>query len=253
MHPHNDVQATVTPVPDAEPPPGSGQNIGIGGTTHAVADEGRPSAAGPADNGPRAGRRLRAIRYAHAGHTEPAASTGPVERVSPPPVTPPTTTLPVVPPPAGSRNQEVAPPAGALPPTTAPAAGIAPPSFDSAAGFEPPADEAADYGGTAGLVYEAPQADYSEVPFDEPDESVRNDGLGIFGGVATTEVPDDDVPAEAFGHQPAKPRSAPEPGRVIPVGAAWNQTITSPPVASSGPQERRQGPFGRIRGMRTES
>ena len=252
MHPHNDVQATVTPVPDAEPPPGSGQNIGIGGTTHAVAYEGRPSAAGPADSGPRVSRRLRPIRYAHAGHTEPAASTGPVEPVSaPPPVAPPTTTLPVVPPPAGPRNQEFAPPSGALPPTTAPTAGIAPPAFDSAAGFESPAGEPEDYGGTAGLVYEAPQADYSEVPFDEPDESVRNDGLGIFGGMATTEVPDDDTPAEAFEHKPAQPRSAPEPGRVIPVGAAWNQTITSPPVASSGPQERRQSPFGRIRGMRT--
>ena len=184
MHSHDDVQATVTPVPDAEPPPGSGQNTGIGGTTHAVADTGRPSAAGPAHSGPRAamGRRLRPIRYAHAGHTEPA-----------------------------------------------------------------------DDDDTAGLVYEAAQDDYSEVPLgepDEPDESVRNDGLGIFGGVATTEVPDE-ASAEASGRQPAQPRSAPEPERVIPIGAAWNQTITPPPVASSGPQERRQGSFWRIRGART--
>ena len=32
-HPHDGVQATVTPAPDAEPPPGSGQNTGVGGTS----------------------------------------------------------------------------------------------------------------------------------------------------------------------------------------------------------------------------
>ena len=115
------------------------------------------------------------------------------------------------------------------------------------------AGEPEDYDSTAGLVYEAPQADYSELPDDEPDESTRNDGLGIFGGVATTEVPDDDAPAKAFERRPTQPRSEPEPepGRVIPVGAGWNQTITSPPVASSEPEERRLRPFGRIRGIRT--
>src|ERR1700691_6248959 len=35
--PHDGVQATVTPAPNAEPPPGSGQSTGINGTTHAVA------------------------------------------------------------------------------------------------------------------------------------------------------------------------------------------------------------------------
>jgi hypothetical protein len=244
-HPHDDVQATVTPAPDAEPPPGSGQNIGIGGTRHAVAYEGPPSASGPAGSGPRVGRRLRPIRYAHAGNAEPAAPTEPVERVSAPPsVTPRTTTLPTAPPPTGAPNSAFAPPADEPPPTAAPAAGIAPPVFDQ--------DEPEDYDGTAGLVYEAPEEDDSEFPADEPDESVRNEGLEIFGGVATTEVPDDDVPTRSFEHTPTQPaRPEPDPVRVIPVGAAWNQTITSPAVASSEPQERRQSPFRRIRGIRT--
>jgi hypothetical protein len=226
-HPHDDVQATVTPAPDAEPPPGSGQNIGIGGTRHAVAYEGRQSASGPADSGPRLGRRLRPIRYAHAGNAEPAAPTEPVERVSEAPsVTPRTTTLPTAP-----------------PPTAAPAAGIAPPAFDQ--------DEPEDYDGTAGLVYEAPEADDSELADDEP---VRNEGLEIFGGVATTEVPEDDAPTRSFERTPTRPaRPEPDPARVSPVGAAWNQTITSPAVVSSEPQERRQSPFGRIRGIRTPS
>jgi hypothetical protein len=38
--------------------------------------------------------------------------------------------------------------------------------------------------------------------------------------------------------------------RVIPIGAAWNQPITSPPVASEGAEERKPNPFGRMLGMR---
>jgi len=253
-HPHDDVQATVTPAPDAEPPPGSGQNIGIGGTRHAVAYEGRPSASGPADSGVRVGRRLRPIRYAHAGNAEPAALTEPVERVgAPQSVTPRTTTLPTAPPPTGAPNVQFAPPAGEQPPTAAPStvSAVGMPFTGTVLPHESAEDEPEDYDGTAGLVYEASEADDSEFADDEADEPVRNEGLEIFGGVATTEVPDDDAPTRSFERTPTQPaRPEPDPVRVIPVGAAWNQPITSPPVASSEPPERRQGPFGRIRGIR---
>lgn len=65
------MQATVTPAPDAEPPPGSGQNTGVGGTTHTVAPV-------PADDG-RTVRRPRPIRYAHtrdAGSTDDSGTAG---------------------------------------------------------------------------------------------------------------------------------------------------------------------------------
>src|SRR5579862_4619175 len=65
-HPHDGVQATVNPAPDAEPPPGSGQNTGVSGTTHAVAYAGGSGGPGPAADAPRPGRRLRPIRYGHS-------------------------------------------------------------------------------------------------------------------------------------------------------------------------------------------
>src|SRR5262245_1784539 len=84
--PHKGVQATVTPAPDAEPPPGSGQNTGITGTTHAVAYGSRgPDRDEPAGGRPRASRRRRPIRYAHAAADQSAAPTVPVETVDGPP------------------------------------------------------------------------------------------------------------------------------------------------------------------------
>jgi Nuclease-related domain len=234
-HPHDGVQATVTPAPDAEPPPASRQNTGIGGTTHAVACEPPRTANGSQ----RVGRRLRPIRYAHAGITEPKAPTEPVELVSPPPgASPPTAAYPAAPPPTGARNPEFPPPPGA--------------SFTGTVSPGPSsADEPKSYDGATGLVYRAPRAGDSEMSAEEPDGPVRNEGLGIFGGVATTEVPDESAPTRPFEHRPPQPPpSEPEPRRVIPVGAAWNQPIAPPPVASSGPQERKQNPFGRIRGTR---
>jgi hypothetical protein len=74
---------------------------------------------------------------------------------------------------------------------------------------------------------------------------VPNEGLGIFGDVTTTEA-SDDAPARDAGQRPR-----PEPTRVIPIGASWNQPITSPPVASDeADQERKPNPFERVRGMR---
>jgi hypothetical protein len=113
-------------------------------------------------------------------------------------------------------------------------------------------DEERDDDGTAGLVYEAPRPAYAGPPGpvlpdepEEPDESVPNEGLRIFGDVTTTEVPDeDDTPTRDFERP-----SDPEPTRVIPVGAAWNQPIGSQPVASAEAEERKPNPFERMRGI----
>src|ERR1700759_1579307 len=71
-HPHDGVQATVTPAPDAEPPPGSGQNTGISGTRHAVADNPQDYDS-PAPAAPRAVRRRRRIRSAPRPEPQDAA------------------------------------------------------------------------------------------------------------------------------------------------------------------------------------
>ena len=82
-----------------------------------------------------------------------------------------------------------------------------------------------------------------------------NEGLGIFGGVATTEATDD-APARDAGRQPrhrpqraAPPAAEPGPPRAAPVGAAWNQTFTPPPVPSGTADEEKPTPFGRFLGF----
>jgi hypothetical protein len=238
--PHDGVQATVTPAPDAEPPPGTGQNTGVSGTRHTVVHG--PARYGhgtdnPAADRPRV-RRPRPIRYAHTAAGGPAAETAPAETAGEPAR------------PAGSPGP-AAP--STLPPSTVPPGTV--PSSTGTPGVVlsgtvvprpvPRDEETEDYDATAGLVYEAPRPAYSEpagppLP-DEPAEPVPNEGLGIFGDVKTTEVPEDTPPRDA-GRQ-----ADPEPTRVIPVGAAWNQPIASTPVASDGAQERKPNPFGRMR------
>ncbi len=74
-----------------------------------------------------------------------------------------------------------------------------------------------------------------------------NEGLGIFGDMATTEVP-------TTRRQGRRAPPGPEPTRVIPIGASWNQPIATPPVASEeAEEERKPNPFGRMRGMRWAS
>jgi hypothetical protein len=115
-----------------------------------------------------------------------------------------------------------------------------------------PVDEEQDDDSTAGLVYEAPHRAYAAPPrpvLDEEDDGpapVPNEGLSIFGDVATTEVPDDgDEPSREFERQPG-----PAPTRVIPIGASWNQPVASPPVASDAEEdEKKPNPFGRVRGI----
>ncbi|MGH3296518.1 MAG: NERD domain-containing protein [Trebonia sp.] len=214
-HPHNGVQATVTPAPDAEPLPGTGQNTGVSGTTHAVAyDYGGygPATESPAADRPWAGRRLRPIRYAHSAADETAEPAYP------------------------AAESDTEPPGTVL-------------SGTVVHGPAPVGEEPEAYEDTAGPVYESPRPAYTEppgaVPFDEPAEPVPNEGLGIFGDVATTEVPDDTRTKDA-GRRPG-----PEPTRVIPIGATWNQPITPPPTASDAADEDRKAhPFERMRGMR---
>jgi hypothetical protein len=120
-------------------------------------------------------------------------------------------------------------------------------------GRAPADDGPEDHDGAMGPAYEAPRPAYTEPlgpdPSDEPvepvadDEPVPNEGLGIFDDVATSEVPDD-TPARDSQRPPG-----PEPTRVIPIGAAWNQPISSPPLASDEAEER-ANPFGRILGIR---
>jgi Nuclease-related domain len=241
--PHNGVQATVTPAPDAEPPPGSGQNTGISGTTHAVA-----YSAG--DHGPNRDdwvvgspwadrRRRRPIRYAHSAADQTAAPTVPVETVDgPTPATP------------GTGPSRTATSGPERPGTVLSGTVVVGPALED--------DGPEDDDDTAGLVYEASHPAYTDPggpdPSDEP-EPVSNEGLGIFGDVATTEVSDDDdtptrdLQRPSRWDQPAEPQSPaePPPTRVIPIGAAWNQPVASSTVVSDEAEERRPNPFGRMR------
>jgi hypothetical protein len=124
------------------------------------------------------------------------------------------------------------------------------PTFSPRTRVEPEPDEVGEYDETAGLIYEAPQADGEETiprPGDEDEAAdeddagsgrLRNDGLGIFGGVATTEVTDDE------------PAAAAAPTRVIPIGTAWKQQAAAapPPDADDG-DEPKTRPFGAVRGL----
>jgi len=204
-HPHDGVQATVTPVPDAELSPGSEQNTGVSGTSRAVAYDPVPDQTRP--------RRRRAIRYGHTRAEAPAPPTVPVETIGTPPE--------------------------AAPPTVEPGTVLT--------GVVLPPEEPGGYDETAGLSYEAPHHDVrpaepvaaDENEADEP--RLRNDGLGIFGGVATTEVSDD---------EPTSDFKADQPGRVVAIGAAWNQQVAA--AAPMDPQDSgdsKTKPFGAVRGL----
>jgi hypothetical protein len=127
-------------------------------------------------------------------------------------------------------------------------------------GTTPADSEPADSESTAGLIYEAPRPAYSEpvgpdLPEVEP-EPVPNEGLGIFGGVATTEVPDDDAPTREY-ERPGRGAEPPGPGpaagpptRVIPIGAAWNQPVATQPAAGEEAEEdSKPSRFGLVRGL----
>lgn len=206
-HPRGGVQATVTPAPDAEPPPGSGQNTGISGATHSVAQ-------GPADDG-RNTRRLRPIRYAHTRAAEDADDSGA----------------------AGSRPAMAPVEITDVPARKAGASSRGPVRSDPVRSDPVPADAVPPDAG--------PRAR----------QPVADEGLGIFGGVKTTAVPDDSEspPARPPRFQPRsqeRHEPAPEQGRAAAAGAAWNQPIAPPPApASGGGEDRKRNPFGMFRSV----
>jgi len=129
----------------------------------------------------------------------------------------------------------------------------------------------ADYDETAGLVYEAPHPPHAEQPdYTEPasypeyaDDTEpaepMDDGLAILGGMATTEVqeaapsgaaqsPMDYEPA----YDPPRPQTPPAPPAtdLQPVGASWNQPITSAPQPVEDGVASRPRPFSRRIGGR---
>jgi hypothetical protein len=242
IHPHEGVQATVTPAPDAEPPAGSGQNTGVGGTRHGVVEN--PAASRP---GPGGGRLPRPIRYAHAGTGRPASD-------EPAPAAAPT--VPAAPPAPPDRADEpepltgiVLPPLAPAPPQPArkPRAGDG--SRRGAGGTRPAGSTRAGDGRQGG---EAPRTATGAGP---GTGTPVNEGLGIFGGVATTEATDDVPPRDAghpARHRPqraAPPAAEPESPRGTPVGATWNQTIAQPPVPSGAAEESKPLPLGRVLGL----
>jgi hypothetical protein len=212
------VQATVTPAPNAEPHSGTGQNIGVSGTRHAVALD--PGGRDPA-NEPRAGRRPRPIRYAHS-----TADAVPAEEFGgPPPDEPQDAEV------SGAQSGQE------LPDRVLSGTVVLGPALLG--------EETEPYEGTAGLVYESPTAGRTESSgagrSDEPAEPVSNEGIGIFGDMKTTEVPDD---------TPTPPEPSQQATRVIPIGASWNQSTASPSTASEEDEDRKPNAFDRIRGIR---
>jgi hypothetical protein len=169
--PHTGVQATVTPVADADPPPYSSQNTGVAGTRYAVAETPAQDARSPRHDRS-ASRRLGAIRYAHSGVDD-----------------------------------------------------------------TPPADD------------EAEQAEPA------PNVEPADEGISIFGDMATSEVPPDSEPILDFRtphrapvDDPSAAASAPvpaEPADPIPVGGSWNRSVTSSVRPVEPAPESKPGPFGR--------
>jgi hypothetical protein len=85
-------------------------------------------------------------------------------------------------------------------------------------------------------------------------EPVANEGLGIFGGVATTEATDD-PPAHGArtGHRPQRSaRPVPGPGLAAAPGATWNQPVAAPPTAQDAAEDskpnRLAAMLGQLRG-----
>jgi len=89
-----------------------------------------------------------------------------------------------------------------------------------------------------------------------PSTGPADDGMSIFGDIATTEVPPDSEPTLDFMshlHPPADDPSAADrppaagPGDPIPVGGSWNRPVTSAARPAEPTPESKPRPFG-IRG-----
>jgi len=202
----------------------------------------------PTGDEPRRGRRLRPIRYAHNPTPEDAPPDEPGPHAAEPEGTPSAELSAPGSSGSGSSGPGSSGPGSSGPVLSGPVLSGTVLSGTVLPGTGPIGEAPEAYEDTAGLVYESPRPAYSEPvgtesaeiaepePAPAPAPAAANEGLGIFGGVATTEVPDDDAPAE-------KPK-------VIPIGAAWNQPIAGPPVASDEADESKPNPFERLRGGR---
>jgi hypothetical protein len=165
-----------------EPAPDSGQNAGISGTRHSVAEQGGTGSHSISDRSSRSFRGLLGpIRYAHGGGNTPD--------------TPP------------------APPASA----ETVAAEVLSSKYD--------------YEKTAGLVYESPPPPAAPpAPVDEApvDEAPRNEGIGIFTGMNSEVVPDDQ-PTAAWNEPIATPPRPVEAGPVEPLSRSAETPAPQPP------------------------
>jgi Nuclease-related domain len=149
---------------------------------------------------------------------------------------------------------------------------------------EPPAANGGDGDADSGLVYEAPQGGIgaplgsppgpsatatSAFETDEADEAgasaesagPADQGISIFGDMATTEVPDDAEPTLDFrtlrrpaaGQPPTPDREPADAERTdpIPIGSAWNQPSASSARPVDPAAESQPRPFGsRVGGLR---
>jgi hypothetical protein len=101
------------------------------------------------------------------------------------------------------------------------------------------------------------EADEVEAVAPAPSTTPADDGISIFGDMATSEVPDESGPTLDFRrpHHPsadAPPARDSEPAAAgpadpIPVGGSWNRTVTSSARPAEPAPESKPGPFG-IRG-----
>ena len=129
---------------------------------------------------------------------------------------------------------------------------------DDVPGRAPAVDDDA----TGGLVYEDPHPrrpasqptaetaeTYDPYALADAPEAVEppDEGISIFGDIATTEVTDDDEPTldlRSFGRSPEPPAAEPAPAAPEPSpGTGWNQQITPAPQPVGSTGESKPRPF----------
>jgi hypothetical protein len=217
IQPHTGVQATVTPATDADPPPGSTRNTGVAGTTHAVADNQGTDSRFPRHDRT-ASRRLGPIRSAHSG-VDDSPGRGPA-----------------------ADDDAITGVVYEAPRPNRPAPQAAPT-------FTPDTADAAD------AADPADSSDPYAYPSDPEPAGPADDGISIFGNIATTEVTEDEEPARDFRSfgRPAKPDApAEEPAPEQPSGTGWNRPITPPPQPVGSAEENKPRAFRmRIGDLRT--
>jgi Nuclease-related domain len=104
---------------------------------------------------------------------------------------------------------------------------------------------------------EAEEAEAPEAAMPGQSAEPADDGISIFGDMATTEVPDEPEPTMDFRRPHRSPAVEPpatgsEPAAAgptdpIPVGGSWNRTVTSSVPPAEPATDSKPGPFG-IRG-----